>query len=179
MLAGLRLKDAAFEARGALRHLPPNPAVADDADCAAQHLAMRRPAAELRARDPRPVTERRHGLEQPMGQHEHCHDDVFRDRRFVAEHVANRDTFRDRFSIEEIEPGRHGLKQAKARRGRERRSPDMPDDDFRFREQRRKVFGVLLIVEDRTFQRGLHLGENARRDSGGKVTEKQGFHSLP
>src|SRR5215831_14763878 len=34
--------------------------------------------------------------------------------------VANRHTFRDRLGVEQIEPGRHGLKQAKARCGRER-----------------------------------------------------------
>ena len=40
-------EDAAFEASGALRHLAPDPAVADDADRAAQRFAVRRAAAKL------------------------------------------------------------------------------------------------------------------------------------
>jgi hypothetical protein len=141
-------EDSAFEACGALRHLAPDPAVADDADGAAHHFAMRRPAAKLRARDPGPSTERRHRLEQAMGQNKHRHDDVFGNRWLVAEHVANRDALGDCLGVEEVESGRHGLQQAKARRGRERGPPDMPDDDLRFREQRRKVFRIALIIED-------------------------------
>jgi hypothetical protein len=109
---------------------------------------MRRPAAKLRARDPGPSTERRHRFEQAVGENEHCHDDLFGDRPLVAEHVANRDAFRDRLSVEEVEPGRHGLQQAQARRGRERGSPDMRDDDLRFRRQRGKMFRIGLIIED-------------------------------
>ena len=55
----------------------------------------------------------------------------------------------------------------------------MPDDDLGFREQRGKMLRIALIIEDRRFHRGLHLGENPRRDGGAKVTEKQGFHILP
>jgi hypothetical protein len=55
----------------------------------------------------------------------------------------------------------------------------MPDDDLRFRQQRGKMLRVPLIIEDRTFQRGLDLGEDPRRDASGEVTEKQGFHMLP
>jgi hypothetical protein len=69
-----------------------------------------------------------------MGQDEHGHDHVFGDRRVVTEHVANRDAFWHRLGVEEIEPGRHGLQQANARRGRKRTPPDMPDDDLRFRQ---------------------------------------------
>jgi hypothetical protein len=36
---------------------------------------------------------------------------------------------RQRLGVEEVEPGRHRLQQAKARGGRERGSPDMPDDN--------------------------------------------------
>ena len=97
----------------------------------------------------------------------------------MTEYVANRHAFRDRFGIEEVEPGRHRLQQAKARRGRERTPPDMPDNNFRFREQRGKMLCITFVIEDRCFERGLHLGENPRRDGGSKVTEKQGFHVLP
>ena len=95
------------------------------------------------------------------------------------EHVANRHPLRHRFGVEEIESCRHRLQQAQARRGRERRAPDMPDDDLRFRQQRGKVLHIALIIEDRCLQRAFDLGENARRDASGKVTEKQGFHVLP
>src|SRR5580700_7104036 len=56
-----------------------------------------------------------------------------------GEHVANRDPLRHRGGVEEIEPGRHRLQQAKARRGRK----------LRIRQQRGKLFYVALIVEDR------------------------------
>ena len=114
-----------------------------------------------------------------MGEGEHRHDDVFGDRRFVAEHVANGDAFRHRFGVEKVEPGRHRLQQAKARRGREARAPDMADHNLRIRQQRGKLRRVALIVEDRGFERHLQLGENPRRDRGGEMTEKQGFHMLP
>src|SRR5205807_10383405 len=68
---------------------------------------------------------------------------------------------------------------ANSRRGRKRRPPDMPDDDLRFRQQRGKMLRIALIIEDRGFQRGLDLGENARRDASGEMAEKQGFHVLP
>src|SRR5437762_12393108 len=42
-------------------------------------------------------------------------------RRLVAEDVADRDSFRDRRGVQEVKTSRHGLKQAKARRGREPR----------------------------------------------------------
>jgi hypothetical protein len=54
-----------------------------------------------------------------MGQNEHSHDDVFGDGRVVTEHIANRHPLWHRLGVEEIEPGCHGLQQAKARRGRE------------------------------------------------------------
>jgi hypothetical protein len=72
-------------------------------------------------------------------------------RRFVAEHVANDDPFRDRFGVEEIEPGRHRLQQAKERRRRKPRAPDMTDYDLGIRQQRGKLGRVALIVEDRRF----------------------------
>ena len=114
-----------------------------------------------------------------MGQHKHRHDDVFGDRRLVAEHVANGDPFWHRGGIEEVETGRHRLQQAKARRGREPRAPDMTDHDLRIRQQRGKLFYIALIVEDRGVQRRLHLGENSRPDRGGEMAKKQGFHMLP
>ena len=55
----------------------------------------------------------------------------------------------------------------------------MPDDDFRFRQQRGQNLRITFVIEDRCFRRELHLCENARRDGGSKVTEKQGFHVLP
>src|SRR6516162_3070539 len=55
----------------------------------------------------------------------------------------------------------------------------MPHDDLRVCQQRRKMLRIPLIIEDRRFHRCLHLGENPRRDGGGKMTEKQGFHMLP
>ena len=55
----------------------------------------------------------------------------------------------------------------------------MADDDLRLRQQRSKMLRISLIIQDRCFQRGLHLGENARRDGGGKVAEKQSFHVVP
>jgi hypothetical protein len=90
-----------------------------------------------------------------MGQNEHGHDDVFGDGRFVPEYVANRDAFRHRPRVEEIEPCRYRLQQAKARRGRKPGAPDVPDDDLRFYQQRGKMFRIVLIVEDRGFQRRL------------------------
>ena len=140
---------------------------------------MRCAAAELRARHPRARAERRHGFEQAMGQGEHRHDDVFGDRRLMTEHVANGDPFRHRFGVEEVEPGRYRLQQAKARRGREPRPPDMTDHDLRIGQQRGKLRRIALIIEDRGFERRLHLGENPRRDRGGEMAEKQGFHVLP
>jgi hypothetical protein len=55
----------------------------------------------------------------------------------------------------------------------------MPDHDLRLSEQRGKLRRIALIVEDRGFERCLDLGENARRDGGGEMAEKQGFHVLP
>ena len=131
---------------------------------------MRRAATKLRTRDPRACAERRHRFEQAMGQHKHRHDDVFGDRRLVAEHVANGDPFWHRGGIEEVETGRHRLQQAKARRGREPRAPDMTDHDLRIRQQRGKLFYIALIVEDRGVQRRLHLGENSRSDRPSRST---------
>jgi hypothetical protein len=57
---GLRLAaNAAFEPRGAFRHLAPDPAVANDPDRAPQHFAMRGAAAKLGAGAPRTGSERR------------------------------------------------------------------------------------------------------------------------
>jgi len=86
--AAVGSKDAAFKSRRAFGHLAPDPAVADDADGAPQDFTMRAVAAKLWARDPRARAERRHRLEQAMSQDQHRRDDVFGDRRFVAEHVA-------------------------------------------------------------------------------------------
>jgi hypothetical protein len=56
----------------------------------------------------------------------------------------------------------------------------MTDHDLRIRQQRGKLLRVALIVEDRGLQRRLHLGENPRRDRGGKMAKKQDFHkALP
>jgi hypothetical protein len=55
----------------------------------------------------------------------------------------------------------------------------MTDHDLGIRQQRGKVFHIALIVEDRAFERRLDLDENARRDGGGEMAEKQGFHMLP
>src|SRR5215472_15938935 len=55
----------------------------------------------------------------------------------------------------------------------------MPDHDLRVCQQWGKMFRITLIVEDRGLQRRLDLGENARRDRGGEIAEKQGFHGLP
>ena len=71
-----------------------------------------------------------------MGQDEHCHDHVFGNRNFVAEDVTDRDTFRDRRGVQEVKTSRHGLQQAKARRGRESSPPDMTDYDLRLGERR-------------------------------------------
>ena len=90
--------------------------------------------------------------------------------RWSAKSLAEAQALADQAVEQLADRFKHGDIPAKGRRY----YPDRP-----FREQRRKVFRVPLIVEDRTFQRGLHLGKNTRRDSGGKVTEKQGFHSLP
>src|SRR5882757_4604975 len=55
----------------------------------------------------------------------------------------------------------------------------MTDHDLRIRQQRGKLRRIVLIVEDRGLQRRLDLGENPRRDRGGEMAEKQGFHVLP
>src|SRR5438874_971432 len=52
-----------------------------------------------------------------MGQDEHRHNDVFGDRRLVAEDVADCDPFRDRCGVEQVESSRNRLQQAKARCG--------------------------------------------------------------
>jgi hypothetical protein len=88
-----------------------------------------------------------------VGQDQHRHDDVFGHCRLVAEHVANGDALWHRGSIEEIEPGGYRLQQAKARRGREPRPPNMANDDFRTRQQRGKMSRIGLIIEDRGLQR--------------------------
>ena len=55
----------------------------------------------------------------------------------------------------------------------------MADDDLRLAQQRGKLRGVALIVEDRAFQRRLDLGKYPRSDTGGEMAEKQGFHVFP
>src|SRR5258708_24253864 len=107
-----------------------------------------------------------------MGQEEDRDDDVFGHRRLMAEHVANGDALWYRGGIEEIEPGGYRLQQAKARRGRDPRPPNMTNNDLRTRQQRGKMGRIGLIVEDRGLQRRLHLGENAWRDGGGKMSKK-------
>jgi hypothetical protein len=92
-------------------HLASDPAIANDPDRAPEHLAVRR-AAERRVRSPRGRAERRHGVEEAMGQNEHRHNDVFGDRRLVAELIANCDPLRHRVEIEEVEPSRHRLQKA-------------------------------------------------------------------
>src|SRR5262245_29749478 len=54
----------------------------------------------------------------------------------------------------------------------------MADDDLRVAKQWGKLRRVALIAEDRAFQRRLDLGENPRRDAGGEIAEKQGFHTV-
>ena len=129
-------------------------------------------AAERRARAPRAGAERRHGLEQAMGQDEHRHDNVFGDGRLVAEHVANGHALRHRVEIEQVDPGRHRLQEAQLWRRRKPGAPDMTDDDFGICQQRGKMRRVAFIVEDRGFERHCDLGENARRDGGGEMAEK-------
>jgi len=93
--------------------------------------------------------------------------------------LQNGDPFRHRFGVVEVEPGRHRLQQAKARRGRKRGPPDVTDHDLGIRQQWGKLRRIALIVEDRRLQWRPDLGENARRDGGGEMAEKQGFHVLP
>jgi hypothetical protein len=90
----------------------------------------------------------------------------------MVEYVANRDPFRHRGGVEEIEPGRHGLQQAQARRRRKSGAPDMPDHDLGFRQQRGEMSRIALIIEDRSFQRRRRFGENSRRDGRGKMAGK-------
>jgi len=89
-------------------HLASDPAITDDPDRAPERFTVRG-AAERRVSAPRGCAERRHGVEEAMGQDEHRHDDVFGDRRFVAEHVAHGDPLRHSAEIEQVEPGRHRL----------------------------------------------------------------------
>jgi hypothetical protein len=42
-----------------------------------------------------------------------------------------------------------------------------------------KLRRIALIIEDRRLKRRLELGENARRDGGSEMAEKQGVHMLP
>ena len=72
---------------------------------------------------------------------------VLTHRLFEAEHVANRHSFRHRFGGDEIEPGRHRLQQAKARRGRKPGTPDMTDDDLRLRQQRGEMIRITLMIQ--------------------------------
>src|SRR5215831_16041184 len=97
----------------------------------------------------------------------------------MAKYVANRDVLRHRFGIEKVEPRRHRLQQAKARRRRKRGPPDMTDHDLRLRQQRGELCRIALIIEDRDFERRLDFGENPPRDAGGEMAEKQGFHVFP
>jgi hypothetical protein len=73
------------------------------------------------------------------------------DGRFMAEYVAYRDPFRHRSGVEEVEPGRHGLQQAQARRGRKCGAPYMTDHHLGIREQGAKLRSIAVIVEDRAF----------------------------
>ena len=96
----------------------------------------------------------------------------------MVEHVADGDPFRHSRGVEKVEPGRHRLQHAQARRSRKPGAPDMPDHDFRIRQQRGKMGHMALIVEDRRFQRRFDLSKNSRRDGSGKMAEKQSFHPL-
>src|SRR5260370_40429767 len=112
-----------------------------------------------------------------MGKDEQRHDEVCGYCRLMAEHVGNGDALWHRGGIEEIEPGGYRLQQARARRGREPRPPNMTNDDLRTRQQRGKMRRIGLIVEDRALQRRLHLGENGWRDGSGKIVKKKGFYN--
>ena len=96
----------------------------------------------------------------------------------MVEHVADGDPFRHSRGVEKVEPGRHRLQQAQARCGRKSSAPDMPDHDFRIRQQQGKMGHIAHIVEDRRFQRRFDLSKNSRRDGSGKMAEKQSFHPL-
>src|SRR5206468_2223456 len=104
-------EDAAFEPDRARGDLAADPAITDDSKGAAHYLTMRR-AAELLARTPGPVPERRHRVEQPMHQDEHRHDHILGDSRLVAEYVADRYPLRHRIEIDLVEAGCHRLQQA-------------------------------------------------------------------
>ena len=118
---------------------------------------------------PRTCAERRHGLEQAVRQDQHCHDDVFGDCRLMAEHVANVTPFGTAPVSSRSSPAATDCSRRSFGAGGNPAPPDMPDDDFRICQQRGKMRGVALIVEDRALKRRLHLGEDrARKGSPGR-----------
>jgi hypothetical protein len=110
-----------------------------------------------------------------MGQSQHRHDDVFGDRRLMAEHVANRDALRHRFGIEKVQPRRDRLQQAKTRCRRKRGPPDMPDHNLRFRQQRRKLSRIALVSKDRGSNGVLTLARTRGATSAAKWPRNKAF----
>src|SRR5215831_8650956 len=128
------------------------------------------PPAKCRARDPGSRTESRHGLEQAVGQNEHRHDGVLGDSRLMAEHVAKSSRLsgppRSRGGRARPPPIAAGEGAARAGTNVARVCPTMISASA---SNGARCSRITLVIEDRCFPRGLHLGENARRDGGSKV----------
>ena len=75
-------------------------------------------------------------------------NDVFGDRRLVADSVAHGDPARHRGEIDLIDPGRDALQQLEPRRWRKIRAPAQADDDVGLGKRRGKTGRVGVVGDD-------------------------------
>src|SRR5712691_10917283 len=127
--AAVRGEDAHAKRRRTPRHLPPDPAIADDTERRAANLAVRH-AAFNPAGAPRGALAKLAGnLDEPMIEGEPHHHDVFGDRRFVSEGVADQGAARQCREVVELDPGGHRLHQLDLRHRRVFGAPVVADQD--------------------------------------------------
>jgi hypothetical protein len=92
---------------------------------------------------------------------------------------AGRHPFGYRACVDEVEPRPLPIGASVARRGRKSSAPDRPTTISVSVSKGRSCAASRSSSRIEILQRRLDLGENPRRDAGGKTAKKPGFHVLP
>src|SRR5712691_4450167 len=125
--AAVRGQNANAKRRRAPRHLLPDAAIADNTERRAANLAVRHAALDPAGAPRGALAELAGDLDEPMIEGEPHHHDVFGDRRFVPERVADQGAARQCREVEELDPRGHRLHQPDLRHWRVFGAPVVAD----------------------------------------------------